>query len=142
MDFDIALILIVALWIYENILTMIGTYEWLGNKLVMGWKKNCQFPVKCIWILAILAVIHINKKKSYVITSYINISTEMLTWQLLLWWGPSWLWWYVSWIYWCCEFESRSGQGVQHYLIKFVGDLRQVSGFLRFPPPIKLTATI
>lgn len=27
MDFDIALILIVALWIYENILTMIGTYE-------------------------------------------------------------------------------------------------------------------
>ena len=25
MDFDIALILIVALWIYENILTMIGT---------------------------------------------------------------------------------------------------------------------
>jgi hypothetical protein len=32
-----------------------------------------------------------------------------------------------------------------HYVIKFVSDLRQVSGFLRvlrFPPPIKLTATI
>jgi hypothetical protein len=32
-----------------------------------------------------------------------------------------------------------------HYVIKFVIDLRQVSGFLRvlrFPPPIKLTATI
>ena len=31
------------------------------------------------------------------------------------------------------------------YLIKFVSDLQQVSGFLRvlqFPPPIKLTATI
>jgi hypothetical protein len=45
----------------------------------------------------------------------------------------------------CCEFESRSGRGVQHYVIKFVSDLRQVSGFLcvfRFPPPIKLTATI
>jgi hypothetical protein len=25
-------------------------------------------------------------------------------------------------------------------VIKFVSDLRQVSGFLRFPPPIKLTA--
>ena len=34
---------------------------------------------------------------------------------------------------------------IQHYVIKFVNDLRQVSGFirvLRFPPPIKLTATI
>ena len=47
--------------------------------------------------------------------------------------------------YWCCEFESRSGRGVHHYVIKFVSDLRQVGGFLRvlgFPPPIKLTATI
>jgi hypothetical protein len=34
---------------------------------------------------------------------------------------------------------------IQHYVIKFVSDLRQVGGFLRvlrFPPPIKLTATI
>jgi hypothetical protein len=47
--------------------------------------------------------------------------------------------------HWCCEFESRSGRGVQHYVIKFVSDLRQASGFLqvlRFPPPIKLTVTI
>ena len=47
--------------------------------------------------------------------------------------------------HWCCEFEFRSGQGVQHYVIKFVSDLRQVSGFLRvlwFPPPMKLTAII
>jgi hypothetical protein len=29
------------------------------------------------------------------------------------------------------EFESQSGWGVQHYVIKFVSDLRQVSGFLR-----------
>jgi hypothetical protein len=30
---------------------------------------------------------------------------------------------------------------IQHYVIKFVSDLRQVGGFLRvfrFPPPIKL----
>ena len=41
-----------------------------------------------------------------------------------------------------CEFESRSSRGVQHYVIKFVNDLRQVGGILRilrFPPPIKLT---
>jgi len=29
---------------------------------------------------------------------------------------------------------------IQHYVIQF--DLQQVSGFLRFPPPIKLIATI
>ena len=30
----------------------------------------------------------------------------------------------------CCELESQSGRGVQHYVIKFVSDLPQVSGFL------------
>ena len=47
--------------------------------------------------------------------------------------------------HWCCEFKSRSRRGVQHYVIKFVSDLRQVGGFLRvlqFSPPIKLTTTI
>jgi hypothetical protein len=34
--------------------------------------------------------------------------------------------------HWCCEFESLSGRGVQHYVIKFVHDLQQVGGFLRF----------
>ena len=24
--------------------------------------------------------------------------------------------------HWCCEFESRSGRGVQHYVLKFVSD--------------------
>jgi hypothetical protein len=34
---------------------------------------------------------------------------------------------------------------IQHYVIKFVSDLRQVCGFLgvpRFPPPVKVTTTI
>jgi hypothetical protein len=31
---------------------------------------------------------------------------------------------------------------IQHYVIMFVSDLRQVGGFLRFPPPIKLNATM
>ena len=30
---------------------------------------------------------------------------------------------------------------IQHYVIKFFSDLRRVGGFLRFPPPIKLTTT-
>ena len=34
---------------------------------------------------------------------------------------------------------------IQHYVIKFVSDLRQISGFLlvlRFPPPIKFSYNI
>ena len=33
-----------------------------------------------------------------------------------------------------CEFESCSGEvySIQHYVIKFVNDLRQVSGFIRY----------
>ena len=45
----------------------------------------------------------------------------------------------------CYGFKSRSGRGVQHYVIKFVSDLRQVSVFIRvirFPPPIQLTAMV
>ena len=47
----------------------------------------------------------------------------------------------------CCEFEAHSVEvfSIQHYVIKFISDLRQVGGFLRlllFPPPIKLTAMI
>ena len=46
-----------------------------------------------------------------------------------------------------CELVSQPGEGysIQHYVIKFVSDLRQVSGFLRvlrFPSSIKLTAKI
>ena len=47
--------------------------------------------------------------------------------------------------HWRCEFEPGSRRGVQQYVIKFVSTLRKVAGFLRvlrFPPPIKLTATI
>ena len=46
-----------------------------------------------------------------------------------------------------CEFESRSCEvySLQHYVIKFVKDLRQVGGFLRvlrFPTPIKVTTVL
>jgi hypothetical protein len=42
-----------------------------------------------------------------------------------------------------CEFKSWSGEvySLQHYVIKFLSDLQQVSGFLQvllLPPPIKL----
>ena len=47
----------------------------------------------------------------------------------------------------CCEFEPRLGEvySIENYVIEFVSELRQVSGFLRilqFPTPIQLTAMI
>jgi hypothetical protein len=35
--------------------------------------------------------------------------------------------------HWCCQFESRLGRGVQHYVIKFVSDLWQVVVFFKYP---------
>ena len=34
--------------------------------------------------------------------------------------------------HWYCEFESRSGRGAQRYVIKFVSDVQQVGGVLRY----------
>jgi len=70
--------------------------------------------------------------------------------------GPSWLWSYGSWMYnYLCNHclsplklsvSSNPAHGemylTQHYVIKFVSELLQVGGFLRFPSPIKLTAMI
>ena len=39
-----------------------------------------------------------------------------------------------------CECDHRSWYWIQHYVLKFIGDLRQVGDILRvlqFPPPIK-----
>jgi hypothetical protein len=43
-----------------------------------------------------------------------------------------------------CTIKSHSSEvySIQHYVIKFVSDLLEICGLLRFPPPIKLTAMI
>ena len=75
--------------------------------------------------------------------------------------GLSWSWSYGSLVVWSylkllvqsehiitnvvsSNFAHYEVYSIQHYVIKFVCDLRQVGGFLRvfwFPPPIKLTVT-
>jgi hypothetical protein len=40
------------------------------------------------------------------------------------------------------NFDGVGVHSIQHYMIKFDSDLRQVGSFLRVPPPIKLTVTI
>ena len=76
--------------------------------------------------------------------------------------GQSWSWSHGSWIHVQLPMQSVAitskvvssnsiqvevyrNYSIQHYVIKFVSDLRQVGGFLlalRFLPPIKLTITI
>ena len=81
----------------------------------------------------------IKHQKSIIKTNPLRIELQYF---IFGWTGPSWMWSYDSRIYnylcnqclsqRCCEFESRSGRGVQHYVIKlFVSDLLQVGGFLR-----------
>ena len=93
------------------------------------------------WIL--LLKTFINRTLSFVyVCLFLRYYTRLLSsfFLPLQFWGPSWSWSHGSWIYnymflyLCCEFESRSGRGVQHYVIKFVSDLRQVGGFLQVTP--------
>jgi len=61
---------------------------------------------------------------TYLVNDFISVSIPSDCYYLKL-----------NWIsachHWCCEFESRSGRGEQHNVIKFVSDLREVGGFLR-----------
>ena len=87
---------------------------------------------------------------TFTITTYILKSWTQVMPFSIHYWGSSWSWSNGSWIYnylcnqWRCEFEYRSYEvySIQHYVIKFVSDMRQVGGFLQvlqFPPPIKWT---
>jgi hypothetical protein len=132
---------------------------WLLHKNVKGkmriYVTNNTYNMKFYWIYFLFnnetwpILLHtcIYKSKTYIS----NIKPK---------WGPSWSWSYGSWIYndlcnisayhhQCCEFKSRIKERCTqyniYYVIKFVINLQQVGGFLRvlrFPPPIKLTATI
>ena len=110
--------------------------------------------VKSALASVIMGLSPILGKDKYVI--YINDICVRLR-QLCSNMGPSWPWLYDSWFYcYICnqclspltlwvQFPLRQGVLDTSYVIKFVCDLQQVGGFLRelrFPPPIKLTATI
>jgi hypothetical protein len=103
--------------------------------------------ISWVWLEASITTISVpgkQKKTSY----FCDLFTGLYV--------PSWPWSYMvvgftttyaisSNHHWCGQFESRSGRGVPHYVIKFVNDLWQVGCILRvfrFPPPIKLTGRI
>ena len=83
--------------------------------------------------------------------SHFIVSIERAVVIVFVWYKCSWIYNYLCKIgvyhHLCCEFESPHGEAysIQHYMIKFVSDLRQVGGYirvLRFLPPKKRTASI
>jgi hypothetical protein len=143
----------------------ISVISWQSVVLVeeTGWPGENHRPVASHWqtlshnivhlALLILTVQHINSPKSSSKSHSVQHSSFQLIHDRIMnrkllhlsIKGALWPWFYGSWIYnaisayhhWCGEFESRSGRGVQHYVITFVSNLWQVCGFLRvlsFPP--------
>ena len=92
-----------------------------------------------------------NEMHRYLYCIYHNISYWII-YQKPLWRGRDRMvvrctttWAVSAYHHWCCEFESPPGRGVQHYVIKFVTDLRPVGCFLRvlrLLPPLKLVYMI
>ena len=85
----------------------------------------------------------VNNVSGHVYIHYLGVSILHL-------WFPDWnlelftVWCFIFFL--CVSSNPANGEGysIQHYVIEFVSDLRQVVGFLRvfrFPPPIKLTTT-
>jgi hypothetical protein len=126
----------------------------------VDWSHICQIKYWLIdWLTPTLALFHlyhvenkfyIKKNNSMVnITRKISLPSYICIYmpgtKLISNKWPSWPWSYSSWIYnYLClsplMLQSWWGRVVQHYVIKFVSDLRQVGGFLRglrFPPPNK-----
>ena len=125
-----------------------------GNLSFQPHKKNCKEPStdhSCTdFLLGIKVKILFCGGSHLRIPIHINIIYFARNHPMIL--GPSWS--YGSWIYnYLCDkclsplklwvwtlFMLRCT--IQHNVIKFVSDLRQIGGFLRFPPSIKLTVTI
>ena len=92
--------------------------------------------IKCNWYISHLMLININL---LIIPVYNNIGIFVSKWNIFTGFDWSIICWgrcgrdrmvvgftttYAVSVYhhWCCEFESRSGRGIQHYVIKFVRD--------------------
>ena len=107
---------------WYGILVDVSFWYCLWITSVFQRKKSCDIPDK--WMTIIIITCWDRRGRDRMVVGY--TTTYAIS----------------AYHHWCCEFESRSGRGVQHYVIKFVSDLRWVDGILRFPPAIKLTATI
>jgi len=97
------------------------TYQIISSRL---WKKHeTCVPFIFVCIICVIITFKQYKLKRYHVT--VMIIFQLIYWFQLYSYGEKNHHW--------CEFESRSGRGVQHYVIKFVSDLRQVGGFLLGP---------
>jgi hypothetical protein len=88
------------------------------SEIVCPNRKNKKYQLYCLWIRGRRDRMTVGFMTTYVMSVYHH---------------------------WSCQLESRDMYSIQHYVIKFASDRRQVGGFLRalrFPPPIKLTSMI
>jgi hypothetical protein len=134
---SVLLVVIFLMW-YQAIISIISVFVW-GNVVILIF---CDFNIVSYTTQEIPSYFHEMRNTMF---------SERKPKSVLE--NPSFCWRILAFLIfvtiayndWCCEFESRSGRGVQHYVIKFVRNLRQVGFFLRvlwFPPQIKLTVTI
>jgi hypothetical protein len=98
-------------------LIMLYTSPWSRFEVTTSYHGSSIAMTKMIdtWVSALLKFMKISKTPSIAYQVFRHNS------------GLSWLWSYGNWIYntiayaisayhhWCCDFESRSGRGVQHY---------------------------
>ena len=122
------------LWYDQNMVTF--WYRWLLNAVWAGFTNLYKLWIACgnilLWCRFYIIIISLNRRGSrdrmvvrFTTTCAISVSitTKLVSWN---------------------PFHGEV-YPIQHYVIKFVSDFRQVGGFhrvLQFPPPIKLTATI
>ena len=130
-----------------------------SRKVLKSVGRECLYDVSIVWKLWLpelpfckwwVCIIFNNLEKK-------KINSYYMYWTIIfiLLWGSSWSWSFGSWIYnylcnQCNKVVSLNAAqvkvySIQHYVIKFVSDLRQVGGFVRvfrFPPATKLTAMI
>jgi hypothetical protein len=133
--------------------TLSGDWHWLYMKVKIQLPFNHYhyFPFSKIdsacqtlqFHLNITTEVHLLKEMKAFTKCFlyiINIHQGALNDRMIVWFTTTYA--ISAYHHWCFEFKSWSGRGVQHYVIKFVSNLRQVCGFFRFPPPMQLTTTI
>jgi hypothetical protein len=117
-------------------------YNYLGNQclsLLKLWVNPTHGEVYLIQHYVMKFVSDLRQVGGFL---YTTLCDEVCQWLATDLWFSLYniMWWSLS-----VTFDGSVVFSIQHYVMKFVSDLRQVGGFLQvfwFAPPIKLNATI
>ena len=115
--------------------------------LKSSWKLSNDLLIDR-WMINVIWSTVFKIKRHWSIITAVGQSQRCFTRRSCISWFFLWqhlFWWYVKPIFIIRLSTQGKVYSIQHYVIKFVSDLQQGFGFLqvfRFPPPIKLIATI